>query len=290
MSYTFAMEYQNKTEQSITLTPKEAEEYCAYKRQKKLSEITAAMRRAESILTANDVAATVCQQAIRLRELAVRVLPTDIGTRCESFFKSPVGLDCVVGGVGESFSKAKAYEVGLARRAGAKEITLLLTPSLIAASRYTDLKKELRRARRAAKKAVLKARVERTYPQATLIRLARLSAECGAQYFSFPYFDGCECLQAELSGGCLLETSGVETLADFKKTVGAGMGRILTHHAWEIYTEWLKEVEEITVPAVVPLPLRRVKEEKKEGEKSVALTVPVAPPDFLGGESAPMKS
>ncbi len=289
MSHNSRMERQNETKQSITLTPKEAEEYCAYKRQKKLSEITSAMRRAESVLTANDVAATVCQQATRLRQLAVRVFPADIATRCDPFLKSPVGLDCVVGGNGESFLKAKAYEAKLARRAGAKEITLLLTPSLIATSRYTDLKRELRRVRRAAKKTTLKARVERTYPQATLIRLARLSAECGAQYFSFPYFDGCECLQAELSGGCLLEVSGVETLADFKKTAGAGMGRILTRHAWEIYAEWLKEVEEITVRAVLPSP-EKIAEAKKEKEKSVALALPIAPPKFLGGEGAPMKS
>ncbi len=276
------MENQVKTEQGITLTQKEAEEYCAYKRQKKICEITSAMRRAESILTANDVATTVCHQATRLRQNAVRMTPVEMLQRGEFFFKSPVGVDCIVGGNGETLAKVKAYETRLAIRAGAKEITLLLSPTQIAACRYSEIRKEIKRVRRAARKAVLKVRVDKNYPQATLSRLARLSAEGGAQYFSLPYFKGCEVLQAELSGGCLLEVSGIEKLSDYKQTVGAGMGRILTSHAWEMYTEWLKEVEKITLENTVQgLPTQEKREEEieeKKEEKTMALALPIALP------------
>ncbi len=247
LSHTHRMENQTNTHRGVTLTHKEAEEYCAYKRQKKISEITAAMRRSESVMTGNENPLTLFERATRLRQAAVRMNPVETVQKGAGLKYGLVKIDCVVGGNGETLPKVKAYEIKQALKAGAREITCLLTPSLVATSRYTELKKELKRFRQAAGKAVLKARVERTYPQATLTRLARICAEGGANYFSLPYFDGCECLLPELGAGCLLEVSGVETLAAFKRTAGAGMGRVLTTHAWEIYSEWLKEADEITV-------------------------------------------
>ncbi len=235
---------QNQAE--VTLTVKEAEEYCAYKRQKKICEIMAALRESESVLTENTPPTKACEWATRLRQRAVRVTLCDIAYRSEGL-KGLVKLDCTVGGNGETAPRVKAYEAKQALRTGAGEITLRLTPSLISACRYTELKKEIRAVKRATKKATFKTRVERSYPHATLARLARISAELGANYFSVPYFEGCERLQAELGGGCLLEVSGVETLPLFKRLFDGGVGRIVTSHAWDIYTEWLKEAEQITV-------------------------------------------
>ena len=89
------------------------------------------------------------------------------------------------------------------------------------------------------------------YAYATVVRMARIAAEVGAQYFSIPYFVGCEKLRFDLSGGCQLEIAGVETLADFKKMAGAGVGRIVTSHGFEIYSEWIKEAENIRFPSEV---------------------------------------
>ncbi len=271
LSHTHRMENQTKLNQGVTLTHKEAEEYCAYKRQKKISEITAAMRRSESVLTVNDNPVKLFERATRLRQAAVRMNPVEMVQKGEGLKNAILKIDCLVGGNGETLSKVKAYEIKQALKAGAREITCLITPSFVATSRYTELKKELKRLRRAAGKAILKARIERNYPQATLSRLARICSESGAHYFSLPYFDGCESLLHELSLGCQLEVSGVETLAVFKKTAGAGMGRVLTTRAWEIYSEWLKEVEEITVERQ-EIPSKT--EERRSSGGSVPLLLP----------------
>ncbi len=247
MSHTLSMEQKMENVKGVTLSQKEAEEYCAYKRQKKIAEIMSAMHRLESLFPIGEGNAKICDQAARLKQSAIRMTPIDVEQYGKSFKKGAVKLDCLLGGNGETVTKVKAYEGKRAIRDGAGELTLLLSHTLIAGSRYNELRKELRRMRRVAKGIPLKARIERAYPQATLSRLARLCSETGMQYFSLPYFSGCERLQTELVGGCRLEVSGIETLADFKKMIGAGIGRIVTSHAWEIYSEWIKEVEKIVV-------------------------------------------
>ncbi len=241
------MERNIQQSSSVTLSPKEAEEYCAYKRQKKMNEIMSAMRRAESVLTGSEDVVRTCERAARLKQSALRMTPTDLEHWGDAVRRYPVKIDCVIGGDGETLAKVKAYEVKRVLRMGARELTLRLTPSLVACSRYTLLKKELRRIRRAAGKTILKVRVEKTLPHATLSRLLRIACEGGAQYFSLPYFEGCERLQTELVGGCQLEVSGVNTLPVFQKMAGAGIGRIVTSHAWDIYCAWVKEAEKAVV-------------------------------------------
>ncbi len=277
----------------VTLSRKEAEEYCAYKRQKKISEIMSAMRRSESELTYQISGVKLCERASRLRQISVRMTPSDLSGRGEIFKQSPLKIDCVIGGNGETFAKVKAYEAKCAIREGAKELTLVLTPSLLESCRYQELRKEIRRVCRVAGKIPVKARVEKVYPQSTLTRLARLCCEMGAKYFSVPYFEGCHLLQAELSKGCLLEVYGVEKLTEFKEMTGAGMGRVVTSHAWEIYTEWLKEVEEIvfsqpvSTPSAKPTPplpsitasvLLKAKEPTKKEDAPSPLQTATKPP------------
>ena len=260
---------------NVTLTQKEAEEYCAYKRQKKISEIMMAMRRTESELSLNESAVKLCEQAMRLRQAAIKMTPSDLVARGEVFIKSGVRVDCIIGGKGETFASVKAFEAKKAVKAGAKELTLVLTPSLILSCRYTELRREIKRVRKAAKKTILKVRVDKVYPQASLERLARICAEQGVQYFSTPYFAGCERLQTELSRGCLLEISNVDSLVVFKEMAGAGMGRMIVKGAWELYSDWLKEVEKITVmkervkalPESIEKQPQTVEEEKDPSQK-----------------------
>ena len=250
----------------VMLTQKEAEEYCAYKRQKKISEIMAALRRTGSELTANDSAVRLGEQALRLRQAAVKMTPRELLSRGDAIRRNGVRIDCIVGGDGETFASVKAYEAKKAVKEGAKEITLRLTPSLIVSGRYTELRKEIKAVKRATKRALLKVRVEKVYPMATLERLTHICCEVGVSYFSVPYFNGCERLQTLCKGGCLLEVSGIETLALFKEMAGAGIGRMIIKRGWELYGEWLKEVEEITLEKeqTPPFSKEEVVEEKKE--------------------------
>ena len=85
-----------------------------------------------------------------------------------------------------------------------------------------------------------------------------------------PYFAGCEQLRFELYKGCRLEVVGVDTLADFKKMIGAGIGRIVTSRGYELYTQWLKEADKIQGEALkkteqkpIDAPQNEVKKEEK---------------------------
>ncbi len=238
----------------VTITQKEAQEYCAYKRQKKTAEITSAMASSEGTFGEEDNVERVCERAVRLRQASVRMTPVALEQKGGVFLRNGIKIDCIIGGNGETFVKAKAYEAKRALRLGAKELTLVLTPSYAAAGRYVEIRKELRRMRRAAGKAILKVRLERSYPSATLSRLLRTCAEMRIDYLSVPYYTGCERLQAELTGGCKLEVSGIDSVELFKKTIGAGIRRVVCSNAWDIYTEWLKEVDKITLqtPTVAP--------------------------------------
>ena len=235
-----------KTE-GVTITKQEAEEYCAFKKQKKMAEIMSAMRKTTAVSKGLMDVTGLCERALRLKMASVKTLPTVFLGYRDAFSRNGVRADCIIGGTGETFSKAKAYETKCAVRLGASEISLTLTPSLIANCRYADIKKEVRRVKRSAKKCVVKACVLTEYPRETLSRLARLVSESGAQYFSIPYFSGCETLKSELQEGCQLEVTGVKTLTDFKKLTASGVGRIVSSSVWELYAEWMREVEKITL-------------------------------------------
>ena len=71
----------------------------------------------------------------------------------------------------------------------------------------------------------------------------------------------------DLTNGCGLEVTGVETLDDFKKLTETGVHRIVTARAWEIYAEWLKEVNEMNTPVPTPTALPKTTLEEKQPPK-----------------------
>ncbi len=283
LSHNFRMENVEKKE-GVTISLKEAEDYCAYKRQKKINEIMQAMRRSESELTVDESAVKLCERASRLRQSSIRMRPSELLQRGEIFKRSPLKIDCIVGGNGETFPKAKAFEAKCAVKEGAKELTLVLTASLIENCRYQEIRKEVKRVKRAAKKIPVKVQVEKAYQNMTMLRLAKICSQVGVAYFSVPYFSGCHLLQAELSNGCVLEVYNVQTLEHFQEMAGVCTGRIVTNHAWDIYNAWLKEVEKIKVNGREP----SAKEEEKasrlneeKAENSVSEEGKVALPTTL---------
>ena len=233
-----------KEKLGVYLSQTDAEEYRAYKKRKKLTEISYAFSRSEGTLMGAEDTQKTCERATRLKQAAVKLPLSKLSQAAFYLAGSRVKLDCVVGGAGETLTKVKAYETKIALRRHAKEITLVLTPSLTDACRYGEIRREVKRLRRIAKKAELKVYVGRKLSLTVLGRLARIASEAGARYFSIPYFLGCERLRMDLTGGCQLEVCDVETLADFRKLMDAGVGRIVTEKSWELYSEWLKETSE----------------------------------------------
>lgn len=255
MSHTLRMEnLENKTKQGevftkegmgsgVTLTTRDAEEYRAFKKQKKIAEITGAICRSATAISFKEDMKKLVDRAVRFHQAAVQVRLPQLAQVQSYLLKSRVKIDCIIGGNGETLAKVKAYEAKLARKMGAKELTLVLTPSYIATGRYVELKKEIKRVQRAAKTARVKVWVENKYPYPMLARLARLVSEMDVKYFCVPYFEGCQRLRYDLLKGCRLEVSEVENLADFKEMVGAGVERVVTSHVQELYLEWMKEVD-----------------------------------------------
>lgn len=244
----------------VYLTKKDAEEYGEYKRRKKYAEINKAVSSSLSTTLWGEDTQRVCGRAIRLKQCAVKVPLTQVSQAYYYLLGYKVGIDCVVGLGGETLGKVKAYESRIALRKKANAITLILTPSLIDCCRYGEARKEIKKVKRAIGKNTLTVRVEKSYPQSTLSRLARLVSETGAKYFSVPYFKGCERLKADLFSGCGLEVTGVETEEIFRFLSKNGVDRIVSNSVAEIQASWLKEVEserflsETEKPKEPPLP------------------------------------
>ena len=243
-----------KETEGVRITQREAEEYRAYKRQKKVAEIMSAIARSASPIDMKDDIKKLANRAARFRQAAVKVTPVVFAQVQRELLKSRVGLDCIVGGNGETTAKVKAYEAKLAVKAGARELTLVLSSSHIFTGRYGEIRKEIQRIKRVGKRTKIKVWIDKKYPYPTVARIARLASEMGVDYVCVPYFFGCERLRYDLLRTCGLEVSEVETLDDFKKMAGAGVERIVTTRVLEIYTEWMKETE--TLPVETQLPVK----------------------------------
>ena len=235
-----------RKEDALTISSREALEYCAYKKQKKVSSIMEGISRAVCVLDEKEDVHRALAQASRLRISAIRVTPLQLEKNSAKFAERGVSADCIIGGNGETLSRVKACEAKLALRLKARQLTVKLAPSYINACRYAEMRREIRKIRRLAKKSILKVSVCGG-STANLSRLARICSEVGVDYFSIPYFHGCEQIKAELSGGVKLEVVGVESLVNYKKLVNAGVGRIVTGHIAEFYEEWIQEADKITI-------------------------------------------
>ena len=267
-------------EKRVSLSTQEAMEYRDYKRQKKRVEILSALAKSEGVLTGREDAGRISDRAAKIRQAAVRLTPIRLENAAEFFVRRGVAIDCIVGGNGETLAKVKAYEAKTAVKMGAKEITLILSPYQIEHCRYAEIKREIKRVLRAAKKAKIKVSVDKQYPRANMARLARLCGELGVAYCCIPYYNGCEVLRMDMSGGCKLQVSEVENLEQYRRLIGAGVGRIVTARAWEIYNEWMLEVEKIDFPELTEEVDPQILEKTQEEEKPLLL-----PPNFIGRES-----
>lgn len=259
----------------LMLSPQDAAEYRAYKRQRKLSEISSAISRSSAIITGKEDVASVCERALRLRQNSIKLRPSRL-LQTAGCLSPLVKIDCIVGGDGETLTKVKAYEAKQAAKRFAKEITLIITPSWVADCRYSEIKREIKKMRRVTKKLCLKVFIDENTSPTTRSRLARICSEAEVDYVSVPYFLGCERLRFDLSGKCRLEVVGVETLADYKKMVGAGVQRIVSSHIWEIYMEWLKEAEKQAMSLGTELPAIVVAQNAETTVKKPASAVTTA--------------
>ncbi len=228
----------------------EAEGYCEYKRRKKRTEIAMAFMRSFTSLTIGTDVRMLCERSARLQQAPVKMPTTRLQQYKELFAAQKIIPDCVVGGEGETPTKAKVCELKQALKLGAKECSVTITPSLLRTMRFADVCKEMKKMRKIAGKTPIKAVLGEGYSYPTALRLARLCADCGMAYFSTPWFEGCEKLKRELFNGCKLEVYNVNTLLEFQKLLAAGVDRIGLTRGWDFYNEWLKDVDKINPAAL----------------------------------------
>ena len=76
------MESENKTKSGIVLSPNEAEEYCEFKRQKRIAEVAAELAKSELYAAERDMGIgdlkKIADSAKRVKSAAVRVNPVHV--------------------------------------------------------------------------------------------------------------------------------------------------------------------------------------------------------------------
>lgn len=264
-----------KSADGLVLSPAEAEEYCAFKRQKRVSEVYVALSKSEvetPIQNTGDVK-KACETAKKIGSVAVRLSPNFLPVAFSFLQGSGILLDALVGGTGETLTKVKAYEAKKAIGAGASEITLVLSETAFSSGKTGEVKKEIKKVCKAAKKHPVKVRVFGGDENA-ILRLCKLAEGGGAKFLSVPYYVGAEKLRREIGSACMLEITGVETPTDYKTLVLAGVERITTNSGEEIFSSLMDEAENtgFSVPYSSPFlsdltPPTAKKEGKKREEK-----------------------
>lgn len=237
------------TPNEITISSTEADEYRAFKKQKRIAEAKSAMSRveAESATRGTTIAELkkICDGAKTSGLASVRVYPTLLASAKAFLLGSNVKCDCVVGGLGETLTKVKAYECKQARKLGAGEITLVLSPSMLKSGRTGEVKREIKKVVKSAKKSIVKVVAEGDLQAVEYVKLARLLSSTGAKFLSVKYYVGVEGLKMQLGDCCMLEVTDVSDFSDFKTLIKGGVERIGTVASEEIYAMLMKEAENV---------------------------------------------
>ena len=232
----------------VFLSASEAEEYRAFKRQKRIREVETSFLKSEvSALSRGEGVSSLrfsVESAKRLNAFAVKVNPTGVALAKRLLSGSKTSVDCVVGGTGESFLKTKVFETKLARKSGAKEISL--RPSLFAIKngRFSEVKKEIKKVQKAAKKSTVKVIAERALCYNEILVLGKILSVLKGKFLSVEYFEGCEKLKRDLLDGCMLEVTGVKDAEVYRRLVSAGVERVVSDRAEELYHKLLDRAKE----------------------------------------------
>lgn len=244
----------------LFLSPKEALEYCNFKREKFRAEVMRAVA-----ATTVDIRAVDGEEEKRLLATASKYKTATVtltGNRMPYALPRlslQTAADVWIGGDGNAHIKTKFFELKTAIRMGARETTVSIDPHLILDEKFSEIKKQAKRLKVKAKKTPLKLGVG-ALNAAAIIKVYRVAAECGVGV-SVPYFKGVERLKTESGQAAFLQVTGVATVADFKRLKEAGVDRIGALDLEEIYAALIKEAEECAIS--VPL------ENARSGEKAL---------------------
>lgn len=236
--------------EGLFLSPKEALEYCNFKREKFRAEAARAVSATTMdlrFIKSGEEERKELLEALRLSVQTVMVTGSRLSVILPLLNGATVA-DVWVGGDGRANFKTKLYEMKNALQAGAKEITFAPDPVLVTEEKFSEIKKRIKHVKRKAKKIPLKIAVN-SENSGAFEKLCKVAADCGVGV-SIPYFNGVERLKASLLKSAFLQVTGVLDIVTFKRLRQSGVDRIGASNLPEIYETLLKEAEEcaLSVP------------------------------------------
>ena len=233
----------------LFLSPKEALEYCQFKREKFRAEAARAVK--ETTLdfrtaTGGEEEKLLLSTALRLGVKTVMATGNRLPILLPHL-KGETVLDALIGGDGSAHIKTKLFEIKTSIKSGAKEVTVAPDPVLLKEENFSELKKRIKHIKRKAKTVPVKLGLHAEY--VGLEKLCKLAADCKIG-ISVPYFKGVEKLKTEILKKAFLQVTDVWDTATFKRLRQAGVDRIGAVDLPSIYDELLKEAEDcaLSVP------------------------------------------
>lgn len=233
-------------ENGVTITKAEAEEFALFKREKQLKKIKADIRKcALEISGSYENAKRLLLKAKTLGVSSVKLRPAYLLLAKECLKSSPVLIDCIVGGTGDTVEKVKVYETKIAYKNGARELSLAVNDELLLQDNFALLKREVKGVKRAFRGGTIKFYTS-LMDKTALFRLGKLAAATGVWFISVPYADGLATLQDELHGACFVEFRGVEDTLLYKDLIDRGASRIASKSIEKIYEEMVAKLPSLS--------------------------------------------
>lgn len=238
---------------SVTISAEEAKEYCAYRRKKAADEVNETFKRTVLRAEGTDYLydAELKKLAVSARNLsaaAVRVPLSRLSALKSWLQGSGVKTDVLVGRGGETTAKVKRYETKRAVSCGAERITLHISPVAVRAGKFAEIKREVKKVKKAAKKTPLTIALpddDAAYVSENVwLNLGKIVAEQGGGCLSIPFQRGIGALCLKLQGVCTAEITNVATAEEYEEAAKNTAAIVCPVRAEEIRRKLLKAADE----------------------------------------------
>lgn len=242
-----------KADGSVMISAEEAKEYCAYRRKKAADEVNATFKRA--VLRAEETDflydAELKKLALSAKNLSATAVRVPLGrlAALKGWLQgSGVKADVLVGRGGETTAKVKRYETKRAVGGGAERITLHISPVAVRAGKFAEIKREVKKVKKAAKKIPLTVALpdsDAAYvSESVLLSIGKILAEQGGGCLSIPFRRGIGALCLKLQGTCVAEITGVCTAEEYEEAAKNTAAIVCPVRAEEIRRKLLKDADE----------------------------------------------
>ncbi len=244
--------------ETTVISAEEAAEFGEFKRSRREAEIALLLKKvvvdASRRETDRHALKAACDCAKKLGAYGVLVSPVHVCAARKFLAGCDAVTLCAVGGTGESLPAVKKAEAKRAVKQGARAVCLSLCYSAVISGNASYLKREIKKVRRAVKKAALLVVLDdRSLSEDDVVLGARAACDGRA--------DGV-CVRAEAqlilraltvgAGKLAVHCSGAENAAQLRTAVRAGASHVSSHVCGELAEELYRALGEGTEEQVPP--------------------------------------